>query len=57
MAFTPVDIGVDNGGEAGAVPVDALGDTATPKGSLPARSHGPERALESQLNRRAALRK
>ena len=27
-ALTPVDISVDNGGEAGAVPVDALGDTA-----------------------------
>ena len=28
MALTPADISVDNGGEAGAVPVDALGDTA-----------------------------
>ena len=27
-ALTPVDISVDNGGEAGAVPVDAFGDTA-----------------------------
>ena len=27
-ALTPVDISVDNGGEARAVPVDALGDTA-----------------------------
>ena len=27
-ALTPVDISVDNDGEAGAVPVDALGDTA-----------------------------
>ena len=27
-ALTPVDISVDNGGEAGAVPIDALGDTA-----------------------------
>ena len=32
VALTPVDISVDNGGEAGAVPVDALGDTAAPKG-------------------------
>ena len=28
VALTPVDMSVDNGGEAGAVPVDALGDTA-----------------------------
>ena len=28
MALTPVDTSVDNGGEARAVPVDALGDTA-----------------------------
>ena len=27
-SLTPVDISVDNGGEAGAVPVDAFGDTA-----------------------------
>ena len=27
-ALTPVDISVDNGGEAGVVPVDAFGDTA-----------------------------